>query len=109
MTQAQHTTTRSIGFIPAAFAALLMAAVLGTAIALNGLPRISFAPAAPTVTTDQAVLESGQQWEQQRRIQMGIGVNRATLESGVRWEGQRKAQSGAFDTTYDDDLKSHGR
>lgn len=102
MTHAQRTQTDAGMLMPALIAGLVMAATLGAAVTLTSLPSFTIDAPPSRVTTDQAVLESGQQWEHQHRVLMGNGVNRATLEDGIRWEGQRRAQSGSASGATDD-------
>lgn len=97
MTQAQRTQTGTNAFLPAAFAALVMAAALALAIVANGLPS------TPTIgggadhasSVDQAAIDSGRAWQLQREQQAGIGViSDAVRSSAADWEQQRRAQSG---------------
>ena len=97
MTHVQRTHAGTNAFLPAAFAALAMAAALALAIAVNGVPTVPSlgggADDAPTV--DQAVIDAGRAWQLQREQQAGIGViSDATRDAAADWEAQRKAQSG---------------
>jgi hypothetical protein len=72
MTQAQHTHSTTTAFAPAAVAALVMAAVLAIGIVLNGgVPTPNISTDSDRITTDPAVLQSGRDWETQRRQQSG--------------------------------------
>lgn len=104
MTHVQRTHAGTNAFLPAAFAALAMAAALALAIAVNGVPTIpsigSGAQAAPTI--DRAAVESGRAWQLQREQQAGIGViSDAVRQSAADWEQQRKAQSGEGYQTHE--------
>ncbi|HJP71109.1 MAG TPA: hypothetical protein VJ975_05265 [Candidatus Limnocylindria bacterium] len=106
MTHAQRThagTTNA--FLPAAFAALVMAAALALAIVANGLPTTfsigSGANSAPAV--DQATIDAGRAWQLQREQQAGIGViSEAVRNSAADWEQQRRAQSGETYQTFEE-------
>ncbi len=75
MTHVQRAHAGTNAFLPAAFAALAMAAALAIAIMVNGLPSTPSigAGAGDGVTIDQNVVDSGRAWEQQRRAQSGEG------------------------------------
>ncbi|HET8776503.1 MAG TPA: hypothetical protein VFN76_02475 [Candidatus Limnocylindria bacterium] len=106
MTHAQRThagTTNA--FLPAAFAALVMAAALALAIVANGVPTLpsigSGAQTAPTI--DRAAVDAGRAWQLQREQQAGIGaISDAVRQSAADWEEQRKAQSGESYKTFEE-------
>ena len=105
MTQAQRTHTGTNAFLPAAFAALVMAAALALAIIANGVPAMPSigGGADNSVTVDQAVIDSGRAWQQQREQQAGTGViSDAVRDSAASWEGQRRAQSSEGYQTFDE-------
>lgn len=97
MTHVQTTHTGTNAFLPAAFAALVMAVALAMAIIVSGIPqnlRIG-APADSAPTVDQAAVDAGRAWQLQREQQAGIGViSDAVRNAAADWEQQRKAQSG---------------
>ena len=76
MTHVQPTRAGTNAFLPAAFAALVMAAALAMAIIVTDLPSTPSIGAGDGdgVTIDQAVVDSGRAWEQQRRAQSGEGL-----------------------------------
>ena len=100
MTHAQHHADgATVTFPLAAIAALVMAAALGLALMLNGLPTPRIGEGASPISIDQAVIDTGRAWEVQREQQSGMGVVSADeLEAARDWEMQRKAQSG-YSTT----------
>lgn len=72
MTHAQQTHSPTHAFAPAAVAAFVMAAVLAIGIVLNGgVPTPNISTDSDRITTDPAVLQSGRDWENQRRQQSG--------------------------------------
>jgi hypothetical protein len=79
-------------FIAAAAAAILVTAIV--AFAAFGLIGAQ-APDLDGLQVDQAVLDSGAQWELERRAQSGY-VD-PVLDSGDEWERQRYQQSGDSD------------
>ena len=97
MTHAQQTqaTTGSSTLLPAAVAALVMAAALAIGVAMNGLPSFSISTNdAGTITTQQSVLDAGRAWQLQREQQSGVGVVSSDVLKAARdWEAQRRAQS----------------
>ena len=106
MTQAQQTHAGTNAFLPAAFAALVMAAALALAIIANGVPATPSIGGAANdgVTIDQAVIDSGRAWQLQREQQAGVGViSDAVRNSAAEWEKQRIQMSEGYQTqTYDE-------
>jgi hypothetical protein len=86
--------------LPQTAVSLLAAAVAG--VLLAGIVAFStmnssglFAPVSDRIQIDPAAVESGRQWELQRKQQSGY-VD-PVIESGRQWELQRKQQSGTPD------------
>ena len=83
-------TTKSLTYVAAAFVAAL---ALTAVVTLGGL-RL-FGPAAdPPGTLSPAVLRSAAMWEAERLAQSGY-VD-PVLESGREWERQRRQQSSGY-------------
>lgn len=105
--QAQHTQTRTHmnPLLAAALGALVMAAVLTGALIISGQVALpSFGQATTTATgVSEAVLNSGQEWEAQRRQQAGVGVLTADeLDMGILWEETQRQQTGTAATQAND-------
>jgi hypothetical protein len=82
----------AISLAAAAVAAVLMAGIVAfSTVSPSGL----FAPVSDRIEIDPIVVESGRQWELQRKQQSGY-VD-PVIESGRQWELQRKQQSGTPD------------
>lgn len=101
MTQAQQTNSGTSALLPAAAAALIMAAALAMAILISGQVALpSMNDGGSIAVENQAVVDAGRAWQLQREQQAGIGtLSPAVLDSARNWEEQRKAQSGAGSTT----------
>ena len=112
MTHVQPTHAGTNAFLPAAFAALVMAAALALAIVANGIPStLSIGSgadnAAPAV--DRAAVDAGRAWQLQREQQAGIGViSDAVRRSAADWEQQREAQSGQGYQSPDEKVMAPG-
>ena len=88
--QADRAFPQAANYIVAAMAAAILVTAI-VAIAAFGLFRVQ-APDLDGLGVNQAVLDSGAQWELERRAQSGY-VD-PVLESGDDWERQRDQQSG---------------
>jgi hypothetical protein len=82
----------AISIAAAALAVILLAGIVAFST-MN--PFGVLAPAGDRIQIDPAVIESGRQWELQRKQQSGY-VD-PVIESGRQWELQRKQQSGTPD------------
>lgn len=98
MTQAQKTFTGTTSLLPTALAAIVATVAVSTAIVLVQLERPASGGQATTQaqTRDQAVLDTGRAWEQQRIQQSAFGagiVSDAVLNAAHEWERQQIQQS----------------
>ena len=88
--QADRAFPQAASYLIAALAAAILITAIA-AIAAFGLFNVQ-APDLEGVRVNQAVLDSGAQWELERRAQSGY-VD-PVLDSGDDWERQRDQQSG---------------
>jgi hypothetical protein len=88
--QADRAIPQAASYLIAAMAAAILVTAF-VAIAAFGLFNVQM-PDLGGRSVDQAVLDSGAQWELERRAQSGY-VD-PVLESGDDWERQRDQQSG---------------
>lgn len=72
--------------------AMVFAIVLAAIVAIAALGPLGLFTSGDRIVVDPAVIESGRQWELQRKQQSGW-VD-PVIESGREWERQRKQQSG---------------
>ena len=96
MTQAQKTFSGTPSLLPAALAAIVAAAAVSTAIILVQLELPAPGGQATTQTHDQAVVDAGRAWEQQRIQQSAFGavvVSDAVMDAAREWERQQIQQS----------------
>ena len=91
--QADRAIPQAAIYLFAALAAATLVMVIVLAGALG--PFSVRAPATDRIQIDPAVIESGRQWELQRKAQSGY-VD-PVIQAGRDWEQQRKQQSGASD------------
>ena len=89
--QADRALPQAASYLIAAMAAAILVTAI-VAISAFGLFRVQ-APDFEGLQVDQAVLDSGAQWELERRAQSGYVDS--VVESGDEWERQRDQQSGA--------------
>jgi hypothetical protein len=91
--QADRANPQAVSNLFAAVAAAILVTTIG-AIAAFGLITLP-APDLDGLRVDQAVLDSGAQWELERRAQSGY-VD-PVIDSGYDWERQRYQQGGGFE------------
>jgi hypothetical protein len=80
-------------------AAALLAVLLAGIVAFSPLAPFDFGAPTGGNQVSPAVIESGQQWELQRRQQSSYAdpLTPALIESGRQWELQRRQQGGYVD------------
>jgi hypothetical protein len=88
--QADRTFPQAANYLVAATAAVILVIAIAAIVALR--PFGALAPDLDGLGVSPAVLDSGAQWELERRAQSGY-VD-PVLESGDEWERQRDQQSG---------------
>jgi hypothetical protein len=100
MTHAQTADVRIGTTIPATLAALAVVVMAAGAIVLTQLKPLDLQVGAPAAAQDQALIQSGQAWENERQQQMSGGIVSSTvLESGRDWEARYEATTPAAATT----------
>lgn len=93
MTQAQQTRTHSNALLPAAVGALAMAAILTGVMFVNGQVTLPAFEDAASTGVSVEVLQSGKDWEAQRKQQAWTGITASQIDMGTLEEQAARRQS----------------